>query len=75
MTESKSCAAIALFDTTTEEDAMSVTSHVEELRRKHNALSEAVEKAQKSPGASDLEISAMKREKLRIKEEITRLSH
>ncbi|MBO9453859.1 YdcH family protein [Paracoccus sp. R12_1] len=54
---------------------MSVTSHVEELRRKHNALSEAVEKAQKSPGASDLEISAMKREKLRIKEEITRLSH
>lgn len=54
---------------------MSVTSHVEELRRKHHALSEAVERAQKSPSASDLEISAMKREKLRLKEEITRLSH
>ena len=54
---------------------MSVTSHVEELRRKHQNLSDAVERAQKSPGSSDLEISAMKREKLRIKEEITRLSH
>lgn len=54
---------------------MSVTSHVEELRRKHQSLSEAVEKAQRSPSTSDLEISAMKREKLRIKEEITRLSH
>ncbi|HIC67107.1 MAG: YdcH family protein [Paracoccus sp. (in: a-proteobacteria)] len=54
---------------------MSVTSHVEELRRKHQNLSDAVERAQKSPGSSDLEITAMKREKLRIKEEITRLSH
>ncbi len=54
---------------------MSVTSHVEELRRKHQNLSDAVERAQKSPGSSDLEITAMTREKLRIKEEITRLSH
>lgn len=54
---------------------MSVTSHVEELRRKHQSLSEAVEKAQRSPGSSDLEITAMKREKLRLKEEISRLAH
>lgn len=54
---------------------MSVTSHVEELRRKHQVLSDAVEKAQRSPSASDHEIAAMKRQKLRIKEEITRLSH
>lgn len=53
---------------------MSVASHVEELRKKHSALSEAVEKAQKSPGTSDLDITAMKREKLRLKEEISRLS-
>lgn len=53
---------------------MSVASHVEELRKKHNVLSEAVEKAQRSPGTSDLDISAMKREKLRLKEEISRLS-
>lgn len=54
---------------------MSVTSHVEELRRKHHALSEAVEQAQRSPGTSDLEITEMKRQKLRLKEEIARLSH
>lgn len=54
---------------------MSVTSHVEELRRKHQVLSDAVEKAQRSPGANDQEIVAMKRQKLRIKEEISRLSH
>lgn len=64
-----------MFDTHTEEDAMSVASHVEELRKKHQNLSDAVEKAQKSPGTSDLEITAMKREKLRLKEEISRLSH
>lgn len=53
---------------------MSVASHVEELRKKHNALSEAVEKAQRSPGTNDQDIVVMKREKLRLKEEITRLS-
>lgn len=54
---------------------MSVASHVEELRKKHQMLSDAVEKAQKRPGSDDLEIVEMKREKLRLKEEISRLSH
>lgn len=57
------------------EDAMSIASHVEELRKKHQNLSAAVERAQRSPGTSDLEIVAMKREKLRLKEQITRLGH
>ncbi|MBU2957000.1 YdcH family protein [Paracoccus sp. 1_MG-2023] len=54
---------------------MSVASHVEELRRKHQKLSDAVERAQKSPGSSDLELSALKREKLRLKEQISRYAH
>ncbi|MGZ3215541.1 YdcH family protein [Paracoccus sp. T5] len=54
---------------------MSVASHVEELRKKHQNLSAAVERAQKSPGTNDIEIAAMKREKLRLKEQITRLAH
>ncbi|WCR15151.1 YdcH family protein [Paracoccus seriniphilus] len=54
---------------------MSVTSHVEELRRKHQTLSDAVERAQRSPSTSNLEITQLKREKLRIKEEISRLSN
>jgi hypothetical protein len=53
---------------------MSLNGHLEELRRKHQNLSEAVEAAQRSPGASDLDIARMKKQKLQIKEEITRLS-
>jgi hypothetical protein len=54
---------------------MTVASHVAELRKKHQNLSDAVEKAQKSPGTKDLEIVQMKREKMRIKEQISRLAH
>ncbi|MDO5657199.1 MAG: YdcH family protein [Paracoccus sp. (in: a-proteobacteria)] len=53
---------------------MSVASHVEKLREKHDHLSKAVEQAQRAPGTTDQEIADMKREKLRLKEEITRLS-
>ena len=53
---------------------MTVTSHLVELRKKHEALSEMVEEAQRSPGVDDLTIAEMKKQKLRIKEEIARLS-
>jgi hypothetical protein len=53
---------------------MSLNGHLQELRRKHQILSEAVEAAQRSPGIDDLEIARMKKQKLMIKEEITRLS-
>ena len=54
---------------------MSLSSHIAELRRKHEALSEKVEVAQRSPGVDDLEIADLKKQKLRLKEEIERLSH
>jgi hypothetical protein len=53
---------------------MSLGSHIEELKRKHRALSDQVEAAQKAPGTTDLEIAALKKQKLRIKEEIERLA-
>ena len=53
---------------------MSLTSHLQELKRKHQNLSEEVEQAQRSPGTDDLAIAAMKKQKLRLKEEIERLS-
>ncbi|SFJ83646.1 YdcH family protein [Celeribacter neptunius] len=53
---------------------MSLTSHIEELKKKHKSLSEAVETAQRSPGIDDLRIADLKKQKLRIKEEIARLS-
>jgi hypothetical protein len=53
---------------------MSLTSHLQELRRKHEALSDQVEAAQRSPGTDGLEIAEMKKQKLKLKEEIHRLS-
>lgn len=53
---------------------MTIASHVQELRRKHEHLSAMVEKAQRSPATDDQMISDMKKQKLRLKEEITRLS-
>ena len=49
---------------------MSVESHVQELRRKHQSLSNAIEAAHRSPGTDDLAIAQLKKEKLRIKEEL-----
>lgn len=54
---------------------MTLNSHIEELRKKHEALSLAVEEAQRSPGSSDLEIAELKKQKLKVKEEIAHLSH
>ncbi|WP_187432163.1 hypothetical protein ROLI_006940 [Roseobacter fucihabitans] len=53
---------------------MSVTAHVEQLKRKHQSLSDAVEEAQRAPGIDDLAIADLKKQKLRLKEEISRLS-
>ncbi len=54
---------------------MTVASHLVELRKKHETLSEQVEQAQRNPGSDALKIAEMKKQKLRLKEEITRLSH
>ncbi|MGD9916765.1 MAG: YdcH family protein [Paenirhodobacter sp.] len=52
---------------------MSLGSHITELRKKHEALSVEVERATRSPGSDDLQISELKKQKLRIKEQISRL--
>ncbi len=54
---------------------MSLSSHLEELRKKHQSLSEQVEVAQRSPSTDDLEITTLKKQKLKLKEEIERLVH
>lgn len=53
---------------------MSVSAHLEELKRKHEALSDQVEQEQRAPGSSDLDVAELKKQKLRLKGEITRLS-
>ncbi|MGR3511145.1 MAG: YdcH family protein [Paracoccaceae bacterium] len=54
---------------------MSLSSHLQELRKKHEFLSMEVEEAQRSPAFDDLQLSALKKQKLKLKEEIERLSH
>ncbi len=53
---------------------MSLSSHIEELRKKHQSLSNAVEDAMKHPAYDDQEVARLKKQKLQLKQEITRLT-
>ena len=53
---------------------MNMVSHIQELRKKHETLSVEVEEAQRNPGADGLAIATLKKKKLRLKEEISRLA-
>lgn len=52
---------------------MNLGSHLTELRKKHQSLSERVELAQRSPSTDTLQIAELKKQKLRLKEQIERL--
>ena len=43
---------------------MTVASHIAELKKKHEHLSDMVQKAQRAPGSSDLQIADWKKQKL-----------
>ena len=53
---------------------MNLSSHLTELKRKHQHLSVEVEQAQRAPGVDGLHVADLKKQKLRLKEEIERLS-
>lgn len=52
---------------------MAVEAHIAELQDKHRQLDLEIETEIQNPGADTLHISALKREKLRLKEELERL--
>lgn len=54
---------------------MSMQSHLAELERKHQALKRQLEDALAHPSTDDLTIADLKRRKLLVKDEITRLKH
>ena len=54
---------------------MSLQSHLSELRRKHEMLSTRIEEEQNHPAADALAIASLKKEKLKLKEQIARMSH
>ncbi len=53
---------------------MNLNSHLNELQKKHETLENQIELTQRHPSADTIEIGAMKKEKLRIKEKIARVS-
>lgn len=52
---------------------MSLSSHLTELRKKHQTLSETIEAQQRLPATNEIEIKKLKVKKLHLKEEIERL--
>lgn len=52
---------------------MAVEAHIAEIQEKHRQLDIQIENELQNPGSNDLQISALKREKLRLKEELERL--
>ncbi|MFN3746632.1 MAG: YdcH family protein [Hyphomicrobiaceae bacterium] len=53
---------------------MSLHAHLAELSEKHKLLDRRIEEELSRPGSSDAEITRLKLEKLKLKDEISRLS-
>ncbi len=54
---------------------MSLQAHLSELAAKHKALEAELTEAMAHPASSDSEIAEIKRRKLKIKDEMTRLEN
>jgi hypothetical protein len=54
---------------------MSIQAHLSELERKHDALETELAEAIAHPSTDDLTIADLKRRKLQVKDEISRIRH
>jgi hypothetical protein len=52
---------------------MAIESHLAELERRHQALEQEISEALTHPSSDGLRIAELKRKKLHVKDEITRL--
>jgi hypothetical protein len=52
---------------------MAMESHLAELERKHQALEKEIEDALNHPGTDNLTLADLKKRKLQLKDEISRL--
>lgn len=53
---------------------MSLSSHLAELRKKHQVLSRQVEEEARNPASDSIELTEMKKRKLVLKQEIEKLT-
>jgi hypothetical protein len=54
---------------------MSMQSHLAELEKRHQALQDEINECLNHPAVDDLKLVELKRKKLLVKDEITRLRH
>ena len=54
---------------------MNIDKHLEELRRKHIKLQEMIDNEQKQPSVSQLKLTSLKKQKLKLKDLIKKFSH
>ena len=54
---------------------MSIEAHLAELQKRHRALEAEINEARLHPSVDDLQIVALKRRKLSVKDEIARLQN
>jgi hypothetical protein len=52
---------------------MAIESHLAELEKRHQALEQEINEALTHPSTDDLKVVELKRRKLHVKDEITRL--
>lgn len=52
---------------------MTLQNHLAELERKHNALERELQEAASHPAVDDIKVAELKRRKLQLKDELTRL--
>ena len=52
---------------------MTIQAHLTELERRHQRLEDEIAEAMAHPSTDDLKIAELKRQKLQVKDEITRL--
>ena len=52
---------------------MTIEAHIETLEKKHGVLEEQLHSAMLHPSTADAEIAELKRQKLRVKDQIERL--
>ena len=52
---------------------MSITSHLAELQKRHSEMEKQIDEAQASPSVDDIDIVALKRRKLALKDQIQRI--
>jgi len=57
------------------EELMALSAHLQELAERHRQLERRIEEEMGRPGSDDLEIRRMKQEKLKIKDEMSRLQY